>query len=172
MSMLSHGGTVPTPRNTTQSRKIQRKPSGCTCRSPRGRSKTSNMQDNGQRVLACVKYIFLKTYTCTRCMCTEHQGVESRLLGKLWGTRGGPRREEERELCLAFEFVLGITQEEKRERRKRCFVPGAFTKPPRQNGSSPPSSLEDNSSLCPPPELGPHIITGPGAQAYRRPQEV
>lgn len=29
-------------------------------------------------------------------------------------------------------------------------------------------SLEDNSSLCPPPELGPHIITGPWSPGIQK----
>lgn len=98
MSMLSHGGRAHTKEYNTV-KKNPEKPSGYCVGLPGRRSKTSNMQDNGQRVLACVKYIFLKTYTCTQMYVHRTSGLRSRL----WGA-GRPGRSQRRkgELCLAF----------------------------------------------------------------------
>ena len=67
-------------------------------------------------------------------------------------------------LNLHLEFVLGITQEKKKKKTER-EKEGVSSLEPLQTTQTEwiksSSSLEDNSSLCPPPELGPHIITGP-----------
>lgn len=132
MSMLSHGGRAHTKEYNTV--KKTRETLWVLCRSPR--ETKQNKQHAGQWAEgSSVKYIFLKTYTCTQMYVHRTSGLRSPS-GEL-GDQGGPRGGKGSHVWH-FEFVLGITQEEKeREGERRCFGPWSLCKPPRQNGSSP-----------------------------------
>lgn len=106
----------------------------------------------------CKIHIFKDIHMHTN-VCAQNIRIEESPLGS-WETRRSQRGKGS--YVWHFEFVLGITQEEKRERgRKKVFRPWSLCKSTRQNGSSPPAALKTTLLSALLPELGPHIITGP-----------
>lgn len=86
-------------------------------------------------------------------------GLRSRLWRDELETRDVP--EEERGAMFGILNLSWVSLRRKKEREKE----GVSSPEPLQTTQTEwiksSSSLEDNSSLCPPPERGPHIITGP-----------
>ena len=87
----------------------------------------------------------------------------SGLRSRLWGNEleTGDVPEEERGAMFGILNLSWVSLRRKKEREKE----GVSSLEPLQTTQTEwiksSSSLEDNSSLCPPPDLGPHIITGP-----------